>query len=557
MPESPRIAIFAVQTTIGDLTRKPKHDLNPTSLHPPRGPARRCTMEAPKLDKSRIAKNTLILYVRMAVLMAITLYTSRITLEGLGVEDFGVFNVVGGTIGMLSILTSALSAAISRFTTYELGKKDPDLSLVFSSSLSIQFGLSLIVIVVAETLGLWFINNELNLPPDSISSVNFIYQISILSFVLSLVTTPYTAQIVAYEKMSVFAWLSVGDVLSKLLISYLITTMPQTQRLDFYSGLWGVVGIIYFLIIKWYCNRQFKETKYHLVWNTRLLKQMFGFAGWNVIGSTAAILRDTGGNVLINIFFGPVVNAARGIAFQVNNAVSQFAGNFTMALNPQITKSYAMGETAYTNSLVSQGARFSYYLLLLLSLPVILNTPYILGWWLKEVPDGAIVFVRLTLIFGLVETLSRPLITLMLATGRIMWYQIVVGGAQLLNLPLAYIWLLCGGGPEIILIVAIATSILCLILRLTMLKRMIGFKVMNYCNDVVKRIVIVSGISIIPFTLLSFVEVTSFIGLLVQSALVFVWTAIVAYALGCSKREREVVNSKMRQLFGKLTLVRQ
>lgn len=503
-------------------------------------------MEAPVLNKSRIAKNTGILYIRMLAMMFVSLFTSRITLEALGVSDFGVFNVVGGTIGMLSILTSALSSAVSRFTTYELGKKGQRLALIFSSSLTIQIGLSIFVVIVAETIGLWFVNSELNIPAESMSAANFVYQISILTFVLGLLSVPYSAQIIAYERMSVYAWMSILDIIGKLGISYLILCMPD-NRLKWFSGLWGALGIVNFIIIRWYCHKHFEETKYRFIWNKQLLKEMFGFAGWNIIGSTAAILRDQGGNIVINMFFGPAVNAARGIAIQVSTQVQSFSGNFTMALNPQITKSYAMGEKDYTNSLISQGARFSFFLVLIFALPILFNTPYILNWWLTTVPPDATIFIQLVLIFGLVETLSRPLITLMLATGKIKWYQIVVGSLQLLNVPLSYIWLYWGGDAFCVIIVAIATSIICLMARLIMLNRMIGYSIANYFKNVCAKVMIVSGLSVMASFVISQITVSSFLQLLLVSAGISISTILISLHFGCTERERQKIIGFMKK----------
>lgn len=514
-------------------------------------------MSEPKLDKGRIARNTGILYIRMLVLMLVSLYTSRITLEALGVDNFGVFNIVGGTIGMLSIVTSALSTAISRFTTFELGKPEPQLQRIFCISMTIQLVLSLVVVIIGESVGVWFVNNELNIPAESMPAANFIFQITIITLPLGLINTPYSAIIIANERMAFFAWMSVFDVVGKLAVSYFIFLVPMDQRLFWFSGFWGLIGLLTFLLPKWYCNRHFPDSRYRWIWHWPTFKQMFGFAGWNVIGSTAAIFRDLGGNIVINMFCGPAVNAARGIATQVTTAVGNFTGNFTMALNPQITKSYAMGETAYTNSLISQGARFTIFLMLVISFPILFNTGFILSWWLKEVPDKAVVFVQLALIFSLVESLSRPLITLMLATGRIMWYQIVVGGAQFINVPLSYLWLLWGGGAECVLIVAVGTSVLCLILRLVMLHHMIGFSIKRYSIDVCKPVVTVVLLSIpVPLLLTHVYEVTSFAELVIESVPIALSTGLIGLYVGCTAREREVIFAKMKQIYRKFVPLR-
>lgn len=504
----------------------------------------------PKLDKRRIAKNTGVLYIRMLVMMIISLFTSRITLEALGVDDFGVFNVVGGTIGMLSILTSGLSTAISRYTTFELGKNDPQLKLIFCSSLTIQILFSIAVIILAETVGLWFVNNELNIPAASMYDANIVYQVSILTFVIALIQVPYGAQIIAHERMSFYAYMSILSVVGKLGVTYLIMVLPD-NRLMWFSISWGLIAIMDYMITRWYCHKHFQETRFRFMWNKKLLKEMFGFAGWNVIGSTAAILRDQGGNIIINIFFGPAVNAARGIATQVSTQVQQFSGNFTQALNPQITKSYAMGEVGYTNSLVSQGARFSFYLMFMIAFPILMNTAYILKIWLPEVPEDAVVFVQLVLIFGLIETMSRPLITLMLATGNIMWYQIVVGGLQLLNVPISYLWLRLGGSPASVLIVAIGTGVICLIARLIMLNRMIGFNIRAYVNNACIKILIVAILSLPVGFVLSLYPADNFVQLMIYGGTEAVTVGVIALYFGCNVSERNKIINKIKAIISR------
>ena len=328
-------------------------------------------------NNKRIAKNTLLLYFRMLFLMAVSLYTSRVVLNALGVEDFGIYNVVGGVVAMFSVLSGSLSTAISRFITYELGKGNKEnLNKIFSSAVTIQFGLAGIIILLAETIGIWFLNIKMNIPEVRMEAANWVFQFSILTFAINLISVPYNASIIAHEKMSAFAYISILEAVGKLTIAYLITISP-IDKLIFYAILMCAVALVVRLTYGNYCKRHFSECTYHFSWDKLLLKQMFGFAGWNFIGASSAILRDQGGNVVINLFCGPTVNAARGIAFQVNNAVNQFVTNFMTALNPQITKSYASGDKEYMMTLIFQGARLSFYMLFLLSLPILVNTHYL------------------------------------------------------------------------------------------------------------------------------------------------------------------------------------
>ena len=424
-------------------------------------------------NNKRIARNTLLLYFRMLFLMIISLYTSRIVLNALGVEDFGIYNVAGGVVAMFSILSGSLSAAISRFITYELGKNNIlKLKVIFSSAITIQIGLGIVIVFFAETIGIWFLNTQMNIPIERMVAANWVLQFSIITFIINLISVPYNAVIIAHEKMSAFAYISIFEAIGKLLIAYLITISP-IDKLIFYAILMCVVAIAIRLLYGYYCKRHFDECRFHFIWNKQIFQQIFSFAGWNFIGASSAVLRDHGGNIIINLFCGPTVNAARGIAFQVNNAIQGFVSNFMTALNPQITKSYAVKNYTYMMTLIFQGARLSFYMLLLLSLPIIINTHYLLTLWLNTVPEHTVLFVRLVLIFAMSESISGPLITAMLATGNIRNYQIIVGGLQMLNLPISYILLSLGAIPETVLIVAVLISQCCLMARLYMLKKMI------------------------------------------------------------------------------------
>ena len=376
-------------------------------------------------NNKRIAKNTLLLYFRMLFLMLVSLYTSRVVLNALGVEDFGIYNVVGGVVAMFTMLSGSLSAAITRFITYELGTGNQEnLKKIFSSAVTIQIGLAVVIILLAEAGGVWFLNVKMNIPEARMIAANWVFQFSILTFAINLISVPYNASIIAHERMSAFAYISILEAIGKLAIAYLITVSP-IDRLIFYALLMCVVALLIRLVYGYYCKKHFAECTYHFLWNKNLLKRMFGFAGWNFIGASSAVLRDQGGNVVINLFCGPAVNAARGIAFQVNTAVHGFVTNFMTALNPQITKSYASGDREYMMTLIFQGARLSFYMLLVLSLPILVNTHYILALWLKIVPEHTVLFVQLILLFGLSESISNPLITAMLATGKIRNYQII------------------------------------------------------------------------------------------------------------------------------------
>lgn len=503
-------------------------------------------------NNKRIAKNTLLLYVRMLLTMAVSLYTSRIVLKALGINDYGIYNVVGGIVSMFTMLSGSLSAAISRFITFELGREDTSrLKNVFSTSVTIQFILAAIIIALAETVGLWFLNNKMVIPTDRLYAANWVYQLSLLTFVINLISVPYNAAIIAHERMKAFAYISIIEALGKLLVAYIIQ-ISISDKLIVYAILLTSIAIIIRIVYGTYCKRNFEECSYHFVYEHSLMKQMFGFAGWNFIGTTSYVLRDQGGNIIINLFYGSAVNAARGIAVQVNQAISSFVTNFMTALNPQITKSYANGNHEYLMTLIFQGARFSFYLLLVLSLPVLTNTHYILNLWLDTVPEHTTTFVQLILIFTMSESLSSPLVTAQLATGNIRNYQIIVGGLQFLNLPISYVLLYCGCIPESVLIVAIFISQICLVARLIMLRKMINISPILYFRKVYINVVAVTLLAIILPAFISNIMKENLLSFILISLISLLSTTVMVLTVGCNKNEKKLLLSKIRTLINKI-----
>lgn len=489
-------------------------------------------------NNKRIAKNTLMLYARMLIMMLVNLYTSRVVLNALGVEDFGIYNVVGGVVAMFTILSGSVTAAISRFITFELGKGDiAKLQRIFSTAMIIQASLGLGMILLAETIGLWFLHSKMNISDGRMLAANWVLQFSLVAFVINLISVPYNALIIAHERMSVFAYIGIFEAVAKLLVGFLILLAP-IDKLVFYSALMCAVALSVRIAYGWYCKRHFEECSYQFVFDWALLHDMSGFAGWNFIGASSTILRDQGGNILINIFFGPGVNAARGIAVQVSHAVMNFANNFMTALNPQIIKSYATGEHSYMMTLVYQGARLSYYMLLLLSLPIIISTHYILVVWLGIVPEHTVTFVQLSLILSMSEALSNPLIIAMLATGRIRDYQIVVGGLNMLNLPIAYALLAWGFSPESVFIVAICLSQACLFARVYMLRAMVHLSLTQFMRHVYLNVLGVTVAAVVVPVAASMAageSLAAFVGL---SLLSLTCAAAAIYFIGCNENEK-------------------
>ena len=498
-------------------------------------------------NNKRIAKNTLLLYFRMLFTMAVSLYTSRVILNSLGIEDYGIYNVVGGVTAMFSILSGSLSAAISRFITFELGKNNVEkLKTVFSTSVTVQFLMAVLIVILVEIAGVWFLNTKMNIPADRMYAANWVLQCSIFTFAINLISVPYNATIIAHEKMSAFAYISIMEVILKLIAVYILYVFMY-DKLITWAFLLFIISAIIRCTYGIYCKKHFEECTYHFTIDKPLLKEMAGFAGWNFIGNSSAVLRDQGTNIALNLFCGPIVNAARGISFQVHTAIQSFVTNFMTALNPQITKSYACGNRNYMMTLIQHGSRLSFYMLLLLSLPILIETPYVLKLWLKIVPDHSVNFVRLILVFTLIESLSGPLITSMLATGKIRNYQLVVGGLQLMNFPISYFLLKWGAAPEITIVVAICISLCCLFCRIWMLRNTIGLNFKNYMKQVVSNVFIVATIAcIIP--LLIYIELDStLLRLFFVCIASWISTLLVIYYVGLNTAERTFVSNKISQ----------
>lgn len=499
-------------------------------------------------DNKRIAKNTAMLYVRMLVMMIISFFTARITLNALGVDDYGINNVVGGLVSMFSILSSSLSVATSRFMTFGLGKGDQlELRKIFSTSVNIHVILALVVVIAIETLGVWFLNNKMTIPADRLDAANWVLQCSVVSFAVSLLSVPYNSAIIAHEKMSAFAYMTILDAVFKLIIAFGIYYYGG-DRLKLLSVLTLIQSFIKQFIYWIYCKRKFPECTYRSGRNKNLGKSMFSFAGWNFIGCTAGLAKDQGVNIVINLFSGPAVNAARGIAMQINGIVNQFTNNFMTALNPQITKNFATGNLDRMHSLIFQGTRLSYYLFMFISIPVFLEIESILKIWLGQVPDHTVLFARLALILSLSDIISNALITAQLATGNIRNYQIVVGGILLLNLPASYIALKLGAIPEITVAIAIVISQICLVARLWFLRGMITLSARQFIRKVYLNVLAVNIVSFIP-PFICYISVTNPTARFFSVCVVSVITSASAiYYIGCNKRERMLAMSYIGKL---------
>lgn len=416
-------------------------------------------------NNKRLAKNTLILYARMLFTVGISFYSTRLILANLGVSDYGVYNVIGGFVSMFYMVTATMTQAVSRFLTFELGRNDPKkLQQTFSTSLNILLLLALLVVLLSETIGLWFVNAKLNIEPDRMTAANWIYQFSLLSFVLEMISVPYSASVISHEKMGTFAFVTITKVFLTFGIALSLAASP-IDKLVFYGILVLAVSVSIQLMYWIYCKKNFPECQYSTHIDKVLFKDMFGFAGWNFLTTCTSMLSSQGVGIMLNMHFGTAINAARGVASQINGTVGAFSRNFTTALNPQITKSYAAGDIAYTTKLVCRGAKFSYLLFLFIALPCMFEVDFFLSKWLTEMPPYAGIFVQLTFLNTLVEILLNSNETLNRASGKIRKFQIIISVAQLLILIVSYIVLEITGNS--ILTVAVTNVIYLLIFHST------------------------------------------------------------------------------------------
>jgi O-antigen/teichoic acid export membrane protein len=481
--------------------------------------------------------------------MAISLYTSRVILDALGVNDYGIYNIVGGFVSMFALVSSALTSACTRFLNVEIGRGDSKgKSNVFSTAVLIQCSLAVIVALIGETIGLWYVNNVMVLSPERLNSANWCFQFSVISFCLNLVSVPYSASIVAHEKMSAFAYVSLFQGGANLIISYLVY-LELFDRLVFYALMLLIVQLIVIITYFTYCTRQFKECRFRTSFDRLLLRKMLSYSIWHLLGNGANVLKVHGVNLVLNLFYGTTVNAARGITTQVNNAIHQFSGNFMMAMNPQITQSYASNDFDYMFKLIKNGSRYSFYLLFLLSLPIVINADLILGLWLKEVPKYTVIFVQLTLISSIINALSIPLITAQNATGNVRNYQLVVGSINLLNLPLSYVVLKCGYSPASVVIVSIGIEIIALFVRLYMIPLTIkDFKPKVFFNEVIIRCLVVSIVPIFVALIVHTILPLDYFTCLENIFVCIIMSFLSIFYFGCSKEEQAMIVSKVKSI---------
>lgn len=492
-------------------------------------------------NNKRIAKNTMFLYIRMFLMLFVGLFTSRIVLNALGETDYGIYNIIGGVVVLFSFLNQALTSATQRFLNFNIGKGDfKKVESVFCMSLNSYIILSAIFLIVSETLGLWFVNTQLNIPTERMNAANWVYQFTIITFIINLIRIPYNASIIAYERMDFFAYVSLIEVVLKLVVVYVLF-IDGIDRLVIYSLLYAIVPFIVNITYKVYCGWKFKTTHFRLMWDKATFRSLFSFSSWSLFGSMANMLSQQGLNILINIFFGVTANAAVGIANTVSSQVMQFVSNFQIAFQPQIVKTYAANQISEFHKLIFRTSKFSFYMIYILSLPIILNTQILLELWLVNVPMYTTIFCQLILGFMIIETITAPLWMAVQATGKIKKYQIWMASCICLNFPLTYLVFKMGMPVYTAWCIRIVVNILTFTVRCWYMKVYLSFPVLQFVKLVIVPILTVIIISApIPICLAIFTNqsITSFCLIILMSVIACLASI---YKFGMIVEERELL----------------
>lgn len=500
-------------------------------------------------NNKRIAKNTLFLYVRMLLIMGVTLYTSRVVLQVLGVEDFGIYNVVGGIVAMMGVLNGAMAVSTQRYLTFELGREDfVRLKQTFSMCITIYLFFAILLFVLAETVGLWFLNTQLVIPTERMVAANWTYQFSVLAAIASLLYVPYNAAIIAHERMNFYAYISIFETVIRLVVAFALLSIPY-DRLIVYGLLLALMAILVAIVYRYYCISRFKECQYFFYWDKNMFAQLLAYSGWNLFGSLSGIAKGQGLNVLLNMFFNPSVNASRGIAYQVNAAVTQFFSNFYTAVRPQIIKYYAQNDLENMFKLVFRSSKFSFYLILLVALPVMVEASYIIQLWLGQLLEYVVVFTRLIIVITAVDAMAAPLMTTAHATGNIRLYQSLVGSLTILIVPVSYLFLrFADCSPISVFWISLAASVVCLFVRLWIVWRLVKFPVGRYIKEIFVRGVLIAVLSAIVPAWGSYHMGTSFLSFCSVVFLCLLSTLIIVYSIGLTRGEKNIILEYIKKL---------
>ncbi len=490
-------------------------------------------------NNKRIAKNTLALYFRTFITMIVGLYTGRVMLQALGVENYGINAVVGGIVGMSSLITNTMSQAISRYITYALGKGDKSkLKTMYSTSINAQIVMAVIVAIVLEIAGVWFLNSEASIQPDRIEAANWVLQCGIVTLMVSLVSSPFNALIIAHERMSVYAYMSIVDVVLKLAICFAVLAYGG-DRLIMLALLHIVVALLVNTMYGWYCRRNFEEARYiPKVFDKGLMKELTVFSGWNLLNNGAYVFATQGVNMLVNVFFGVVFNASRSIAMQVNGAVQSFVNNFTVAFSPQITKNYAAGDTAYAVTLANRGTKFVWLMMYIFLVPVFMEAEMLLKLWLGQVPEMAPLFLRFAMFESLAVMSGASLFKLIQADGHVKKYTIHAAITAGFIFPLTWVAYYFEAPVWTTYVIFIADFLVLNIVRIVDIKRLMTFSARQFLKECCVPCVIVSVTSfILPILVVYFME-QSIARFFVNVIVSVLWTCLCCVAFGLTKNER-------------------
>lgn len=502
---------------------------------------------------SRIAKNTLFLYFRQILIMLVSLYTVRVVLNVLGAEDYGIYNVVAGVVVLFSFVNNAMASSVQRYLTFFIGKNDAEKTQdVFSKSLVIHILICLILILLAETVGVWFLNTKLNIPAERSAAAFWCYQAAVITTLINIIRVPYNAVIIAYEKMSFFAWLGVIEAILKLAIVFLLIISPF-DKLVAYSLLLTFVALLILAVYTLYCKRNFETAHYKKSSDKKLGKELISFSGWSLFGAAANVANNQGMNILLNLFTNVVVNAAMGIANQVNAAVYSFVGNFQTSFNPPLVKNYSSGNRNEFLTLLNRSSKWSFYLLWFITLPVFINCNYLLFVWLKNIPDYAIPFVRFILILSLIDVFNNPLYTSINAFGNIKFYTFVISVFKFSPFLIVFVLFNCGFPPEIVFYSQIFCSLVANTWRIFYVDKKIHINLRNYFVDVILRcgfiVLITFPVSVFFYHL--FCENQCFTSLILSCFQICLLNTFILYFIGFSKPERhcfiQLVKEKCRR----------
>lgn len=486
----------------------------------------------------QIAKNTLFLYFRMIIIMAVSFYTVRVVLDTLGVTDFGLYNLVASFVIIMVFLDSTLASGTQRFLTFEIGKNDlQKLKQTFSTAILIHIALAIFILIVGETVGLWFLYEKMNIPVDRFDAAFLVYQFAIFSTMITVMQVPYNALIIAHERMHIFAYISILEVVLKLLIVYLLV-ISFYDKLVTYAVLMFLVSVLIAYIYRTYVIKNYEESHFEFSFDKNIVKSMIHFSGWNIFGTLGSLLSVQGMNIILNIFFGPVAVAARAISMQVSGGLSQFVNGFQQAITPQITKLYASNQLEEMNKLLYQNSKYAFLLLWFLALPVLMQTEYILNLWLVEVPDNTIVFCQIIIVHALIMSLNRPYVMAIHATGHMKQTNVTAGVILILVLPISYILLDNGFSIITPLIIYMIATIFCFIIELYYLKKWINVSIISLFKNTLVPVSMIAIISIIPVYLMTGLYENSFIKFLLITFFSMSIVFVLIYTIALSKEEK-------------------